>query len=90
MAEVLTVLYDTTTGRCTHSGLTVAMPDAMRRRLTRLGVDFPSGADRGHLLDKAGFTAAKRGAVVQSFNDTYNKVNLTYVTDTVTLVLTSV
>lgn len=88
----LTVIYDTTTGKCTYSGLSAAMPDAMRRKLTRLGIELKSGENVGHLLDKHGFNAAKRGAIVQEFNDKYNNTtNLPFGgTEAVTLTLTSV
>ena len=70
--QTLALVYSTVTGRVTQSGLTSnAMPVAVARALSALGIVFEPRATEGRLLDKAGFTAEKRAGIITRFNERF-------------------
>ena len=90
--QVLTILYNTSNGRCSQSGLTGGvLPDAVAKILATLGINFIAVND-GRLVDKQRFTrASARADVVRRFNEKFNQdPNPYHATDNLTLVLTSV
>ncbi len=68
--KTLTIVYNTTTGVITHSGLTGnAMPAVVAKVLATLGVSLGGhGPLAGRLLDKGTFGAVKRAHVIRQFN----------------------
>ena len=70
--QTLALVYSTVTGRVTQSGLTGnAVPAAVARALSALGIVFEPRATEGRLLDKAGFTAEKKAGIITRFNERF-------------------
>ena len=89
--QTLTITYNTTTGLCTHSGLTSAMPNVMRRILTQLGIGVPVDANTGSIIEPGNFGTNRRAQIIASFNSVFDQdPNPYHATDNVTLTLTSV
>lgn len=87
--QVLTIVYNTTTGLVTHSGLTGnALPDVMKKLLAKHGLDFYSGGPlAGRILDKSAFSAVKRSQIKTDFDRRFDHdPNPYHSTDNVTLV----
>ncbi len=70
--QTLALVYSTVTGRVTQSGLTGdAVPVAVARALSALGIVFGPRATEGRLLDKAGFTTEKKAGIITRFNERF-------------------
>jgi len=84
--QVLTLTYSTTTQLVTQSGLTAPMGEAMRRFLSRYGIDISSG----WLTKPSEFTAERRAHVITKFGELFDQdPNPQHATDNFTLVLTA-
>ncbi len=90
--QVLTIVYNTTTGVVSHSGLTSnALPDVIKKLLMQHGIDFSVGGPlQGRLNDRSTFNAAKRGQIIRKFNGRFDQdPNPYHATDNITLVFTA-
>ena len=91
--QTLALVYSTTTGRVTQSGLTGnALPDVVRLILAQQGIVFPNGSMVGRLIDKNRFTHARhRATIITTFNAVFDQdPNPYHATDNITVTLTSV
>ena len=90
--QVLAIVYNTTTGVVTHSGLTGnAMPAVVAKVLATLGISLGGhGPLEGRILDKSTFNAYRRAEIIRRFNAKFDgDPNPYHATDNITLTLTS-
>lgn len=96
--QVLALVYNTTTGRVTGTGLTNGINAAVASILTKLGISWRVGETNGRLIDKSKWTkTAVRGNFIATFNGFFDQDPNPYndnetrdaTTDNITVTLTS-